>query len=85
LIGDYLTDINNWMFIGGALTVGVVLGGLNLLALIPFVLANILLSMFVLPTSYIMDSALPHEVKLILTAMFMVTTYLVYISFVRSG
>lgn len=87
ITSDITAQIFSWdtlLIVGGGVAVATILtGGLNLLVIIPFALLGLILKFFVFPTSYITDSALPFEIKLIVTTFMYVTTYLVIIAFVR--
>ena len=84
-ITSYVTSWDGLLTIGGSVLVGTLVGGLNLLVIVPFVLATLLINLFVLPTSVITQSGLPFEVQLIILVFLNVTTYLVLINFLRSG
>ena len=84
-ITGYLGIWDGILTVGGAVVTGVLLGGLNLLVLIPFVLASIMINMMVFPTSYITQAGLPPEVSLIITVFLNVTTFMVLIGFIRNG
>lgn len=83
LITNYLSTWDGLLTTAGAIVVGALVGGLNMLVLIPFVLANFLLNLFVFPTEYLADGFLPIEVSILLRIFFNLVTYLVLIHFLR--
>ena len=83
LASKYLLDWGGWLTVGAAITVGTLLSGLNFIALVPFVLAYVLLDLITLPVG--LFDVLPAPLGLVLGVFFRLLTILVFISFVRSG
>lgn len=82
-VGTYLSSWNGLLSIGGTILIGAVLGGLNLLVIIPFVLVNFLIDLFVFPTDLIPVGVLPAEIYLLISTFLKLSTYLIIIYFVR--
>ena len=85
-------SIISWVFSwNGALTVGIsvataaVVGGLNLLVIVPFALLMVLVNLIAFPTQYFASSGLPVEISVPMTLFFNLATFLVAVNFVRSG
>lgn len=87
MIGDVLSHMLNWnnaifflAFAGGALV-----GGLNLLVLLPLGALILIMNFAIFPTSYIQGSGLPLEVSAPLMAFFTITELMIVFSLMRGS
>jgi len=85
VITSYILTWDGLTSIGASFVTGFILSGGNLAAVVPFVLASLILNLVVFPTSYITASGLPPEITLMITVFFTVTTFMVVMSFIRGN
>jgi hypothetical protein len=83
LAGKYMSEWGGWLFVGGLITVGTLLSGLNFIALLPLVFGYILFDMITFPTG--LFEILPYPINFLLIIFFRLLQFLIFISFVRSG
>jgi len=62
-----------------------ILGGLNLLAIIPFAIAFVLLDFLVLPVNIVQNFHFPYPLDMIIQLFFYVLIFLTMLGFVRTG
>lgn len=67
------------------LTIGIVTGALNLLAIIPFALAFLILNFLILPVGLITNTGLPDPIPMLLGMFFYVLALFAAIGFIRTG
>jgi len=67
------------------LTIGVITGALNLIAIIPFALAFVVLNFLILPTGLITNTGLPEPIPMIIGMFFYFIALMAAISFTRTG
>lgn len=84
LIVDYLTSWEG-LLVGGATVVTLIATGFNLIVIVPFVLLSVILNLLVFPITSINAGGLPPEVALVIGITLNLFTFLVIISFVRTG
>ena len=70
--------------IGGAI-IGLLSGALNLLAVIPFLLAWVMFNFIVMPFSGTFITALPAPIPMLIQMFFYLAAFLASMSFIRSG
>jgi len=82
---SYIFNWNTALSLIAAVATIAVLGGLNLLVIVPFALVFIMLDFLVMPISFITEAGLPFPIPLILLIFFKLLTFFTVISFVRTG
>ena len=88
VVNSVITYIFSW---NGALTTIAavatiaVIGGLNLLVVVPFALMFVLVDMLIIPTDIILSLGLPSPLPIILVVAFKMLMLMVIISFIRTG
>lgn len=81
----YIFDWQNALTLILAFSTLALLGGLNLIAIVPFALAFILLDLVIFPTGVILESGLPAPIPLLILMFFKLASVLAIISFIRTG
>ena len=82
-----ITYLQSWeaLLTTAIIAVTVLISGFNLIVLIPFILLSATLNLLVFPVSSINTGGLPVEVALIIGMFFNLATFLVIMSFLRTG